>query len=268
MEVSRVSELEGIALEVRKDVVRMVGVARARGLDTALAVVDLLVYLYWEHMSVYPRERARADRDRLVLSDRASTAALYACLARLGFFDREELWSYGRLGAMLQGRPDIRTPGIDAPGGGDGGGIGIASGLCAALRLNGVPSRVFCLMGENEMSSGAAWESVSGAASDNIGNLVSIVNLSSGDESLRRRLETCGWTVAEADGHDFSSIERALCGMNYGETAPKALIAHTRGEGWLSLPPSRSGSASQPLSGDDIDNMLERLEGRSCGVTA
>ncbi|MDR1916792.1 MAG: transketolase [Synergistaceae bacterium] len=263
MNISRTRELEKIALEARKDVVRMVGVARARGLNPSLASVDLLVYLYWEYMAVYPQVRNRPERDRFVLSKMDVTSALYACLARLGFFDREELWSYRRLGAMLQGYPDIRTPGVDAPSGVLGGGIGIAAGLCLALRLSDITSRVFCLMGDYEMGAGGVWESISAAVSDHLGNLVLIVDSKSQDESIRRRLEMLGWVVREADGHDFSSIERAFGEMDCEKTFPKALIAHTTDCGVGGIPSYCVSDSAQPLSNDDIDSVLARLESKS-----
>ena len=39
--------LQSLAIEIRKDIVRMIGVSRSYGLASALAVVDILVYLYW-----------------------------------------------------------------------------------------------------------------------------------------------------------------------------------------------------------------------------
>jgi len=89
MDEARRGELERIALEVKKDVVRMAGVARFCAVASAHALTDLLVYLYWERMRIFPGERNRRDRDRLVLSDSSASPALYACLARRGFFERE-----------------------------------------------------------------------------------------------------------------------------------------------------------------------------------
>jgi transketolase len=250
MDVVRRGELEKVALEVRKDVVRMLGVAHASGLSRALAIVDILVYLYWEYMSVWPSERNRPDRDIFVMGKGSAAPALYACLARLGFFSRDELWSYGRLGAMLQGYPDVRTPGVDAPGGSRGGGIGLASGLALSLRMDGLGARVFCLMDDEEMCSGAAWESISSVGSDRLGNVVLIVDSNTEDGGTSRRLEAFGWDAVSADGNDFCSIECALVGMDRESPRPKALVVRTAG----------NGEESSPMSRDDMDNVLSLLE--------
>jgi len=271
MDEAKIKTLESLAVEVRKDVVRMVGVARSYGLASALTVVDLLVYLYWEKMSVSVHDRARRDRDRLVLSKGAATPALYACLARLGFFNREELWSYRRLGAMLQGYPDIRTPGVDAPSGAHGGGIGIASGLCMALRMDGLASRVYCVMGDGELQEGVVWESLFAASGRKLDNLTLIVDANGHKDqgplaglketgALAEKFKAFGWFVVDADGHDFASLERAFSAAEGVAAQPKVVLARTcTGSGVSFL--ERGGSENgRPLSSEDMDRALSLLE--------
>lgn len=271
MDNNRKSELDALALEVRKDVVRMVGVARSYGLASSLSVVDLLVYLYWEYMQVYPRDRNRAERDRLVLSKSLATSALYACLARLNFFSRDELWSYRRLGATLQGYPDVRTPGVDAPSGSHGGGVGIASGLCLALRMDGLSSKVFCILGDGELQAGVAWESIFTAAADGLGNLVVVVDANAHQDSgplaglknttaLAEKFDSFGWYVTETDGHDFPSLEGAFSMLNYEDSRPKAILAKTYSGRGISHLQQAALDTTSPLSNDDMDQALSFLE--------
>ncbi|MDR1137191.1 MAG: transketolase, partial [Synergistaceae bacterium] len=212
----RRGELGKIALDVRKDVVRMFGVANAGGFSRALGIVDVLVYLYWEYMKVFPNERGRADRDRFVLGKGAAAPALYACLARRGFFGRDELWNYGRLGAVLQGYPDVRTPGIDAPWGSYGGAISLALGMSMSLRMEREGARVFCLMDEDETFRGEALEELSAPPSGNCGGIVLIVDSNSDGRRAERCLEAFGRHVSFADGNDFSSLESVFGGLDFG----------------------------------------------------
>jgi transketolase len=248
MDAAKLEALEMTALEVRKDVVRMTGVARAKGIFKALNAADMLVYIYWAHMRVYPGERNRPDRDRFVLGKGSVAPALYACLARLGFFGREELWNYGRLGAMLQGRTDIRTPGVDSPAVSPGDALGLAAGMTAGL--GGGDSRVFCLMDESEMTAGSAWESAVSAASDRLGGLVLIVDSCPAGTAAERMLESCGWLVSYADGNDMTSIERAFDAVDYSSAAPKALLSRTS--------PEEAGAES--LTRFDVENILSEME--------
>ena len=270
---AKVDELAKIALEVRKDVVRMLGVARSHGLEGALTVADILVYLYWNCMDASPAEKKDPRRDRFVLSKGSALPTLYACLAHKGYFGREELWSYSRLGTMLQGYPDIRTPGIDASGGLYGGGIGIAVGLCLANAIDGITSRVFCLTSDAEFSEGVVWESLHAAARNRLGRLVLIIDANTDDPpqlpdlrnaaSLYIQLESFGWSVCEADGHDFTSLQRALDGMSFDDGRPKALIARTNNGAVADFLQKNGNGASRPISKDDMDQVLSILDSES-----
>ena len=271
METDRKDKLESLATEVRKDVVRMIGVTRSYGLASALAVVDIFVYLYWDYMKVYPGVRKMRDRDRLVLSKGQAAPALYSCLARLGFFGREELWSYSRLGAMLHGYPDIRTPGVDAPGGSFGGGLGIASGMSKALKTDSPDAKVFCIMGDGELQEGVVWESVYSAASRKLGRLVMVVDANrhadgsdhvefKNTEMLAVKLGAFGWSVCDADGHDFHALERAFNSFDYDDMKPKAVIARTRIGSGVSFLRDGADKIPEVLSGDDMDYALSLLE--------
>lgn len=264
--------LQSLAIEIRKDIVRMIGVSRSYGLASALAVVDILVYLYWAYMNVYPSKPNHEGRDRFVLSKGAATPALYACLARLGFFSREELWSYRRLGAMLQGYPDIRTPGVDAPWGAYGGGVGIASGLCESFRMDGLSARAFCLLGDGELQEGVVWESIFSAASRRLDRLFLVVDANGHEDrgpqsglkniaSLAEKFRSFEWSVVDADGHDFASLERAFESIGSADERPKVILARTRaGSGLPFLKEAAAAEVSRPFSRDDMDRVLSQLE--------
>ncbi|MDR0648680.1 MAG: transketolase [Synergistaceae bacterium] len=263
MDDARRGELAEIALNIRKDVVRMAGVSRSYGLSPALSVVELLVYLYWEFMKVFPSRRNNPERDRLVLSSVSAAPALYACLSSLGFFDRDELWSYRRLGGMLQGHPDIRTPGIDAPGGTNG--LGIALGLALQIRMAGHAGRVFCVMGVGEPRWDGLWESIDAAAGLAPGNLFMIME-SSGDPrcgveaeaTLINRLGAFGWRTDVADGRDFASIERAFRSIETSGPEPVAIIALTGSNQRLDA--FEPDARDTPPSLDDVERALSELD--------
>jgi transketolase len=259
MDAARCGELEKIALEVRKDVVRMLGVARAGGFSKAIGIVDVLIYLYWEYMRIFPGERNRRDRDMFVLGKSSAIPALYACLARRGFFGREELWSYSRLGAMLQGYPDIRTPGIDAPWCSRGGGIGLACGLSLAFCMEGAPSRVICLIDDEDMMTGVAWESIMSVPSDKSGNLILLVDANIAEERMVRGLESFGWIVSRADGNDFLSIDTIFGEFDYGVGSPNAVFLSTKSCDLVNRD-MREDKEGAPLSKDDVDMVISLLE--------
>ncbi len=275
MEPERKQGLEMTALKVRKDVVRMIGVARGGHLLSSLSLVDLLVFLYWETMNIRPDEPLWPERDRLVLSKGHGCPALYAVLANRGYFDREELWNYRRLGSMLQGHPEYpRTPGIDAPSGSLGMGLGIAGGMALALRSGGKECRVFAVLGDGELQEGALWESVMTASHWKLGNLVAIVDVNGVQmegsvdnikklEPLADKFETFGWNSAFCDGHDMDSIEKALPKCLSGLDSPSVILAGTKPGKGVKAAERGELDPVEPLDRIAMDEALRELEARS-----
>lgn len=276
MEKNRQKDLERIASEVRKDIVRMVGVARSGPVEFPLMIADLLVFLYWDEMLLLADSPKREDRDRFVLGAEEGVPALYSVLARRGYYSREELWHYRRLGALLQAFPDFRrTPGVDAPPVTVGTGLSIASGLAEALKKEESSPRVFCMV-KNEDCTGDDFlleaercvckklnnivlMAVSSAEETNEGNLTS--------ESAEKLLKERGWAVSEADVNDFGSLEKAFQ-LSTDETlahAPKAIFAHVKtGKGML-LANGDPFRDKKNFNTETMDLVLEELEGKSNG---
>lgn len=268
-------DLNGLAEHasaVRRDVVRMIGVARSGHLASSLSIVDLLVWLYWEVLSLRTDEPSWEDRDRFVLGKGHGCPALYAVLANRSFFPREELWSYRRLGAMLQGFPEVRrTPGVDAPGGSLGQGLGLANGLALALRDRASVPSVFCLVGDGELQEGAFWESAMTSAHFSLDNLLLLVDRDGRQmegatedimslEPIRDKFLAFGWAVEECDGHDFASMEEARARLGSRRGKPGCIVANTvlgKGVSFLENDPS---GGRMVLGRDSMDKALRELE--------
>ena len=260
------------AAEVRRDVVRMIGMARSGRVASALSIVDILVWLYGEVLSVRPEEPSWKDRDRFVLSKGHGCPALYSVLARSGFFPREELWSYRRLGAMLQGHPELRrTPGVDAPAGSLGMGLGIANGMAISLKGRESESLVSCLVGDGELQEGAFWEAALASSRYGLDNLLLVIDRNGRQmegateeimplEPLMEKILSFGWSAEECDGHDFASLRESLGHLSSGSGRPRCLLARTRlGRGISFLENDPSGG-KMVLDRGTVDRALLELE--------
>ncbi len=266
MDVSQRRSLERTALEVRKDVVRMIGVARSGYLGSSLSAVDILVFMYRRLLNVLPEDPRMHDRDRMVLGKGHACPALYAVLAERGFFDRKELWNFRRLGSMLQGHPEmLRTPGIDAPGGSLGMGLGLSNGIALALRLDGVGSRVFCLLGEDELQEGSVWESAMQTSCLGLGNVTAVVDMNGKVASARKiqpvmdKFGSFGWRTVHADGHDMEDLERAFS-FAASDPVPCVILAETLSGKGFSMAEKDLIGASMPLDREMMEQALRELE--------
>lgn len=262
MDDKRIEELKNISAEVRKDVLRMVGMARSGPYETPLAIASLLVYLYWEELALIPSEPRREDRDRFVLGMPRAVPALYAALARRGFFEREHLWHYRRLGAMLQALPDFRRiPGLDAPCLTVQPSLATAAALAEGLARRSFRPRVVFLVSERAFRSEEFAEEAARAAGEPLPNLFMIVASKDGFELPRRACS--GWDCREAAADDFASLESACASFDFSSGGPKALFAAARGGSGLSLFGEEPSDGGHSLSLGELDQALEELEVRS-----
>lgn len=210
----------------------------------SLSAADVITYLYFDKMNVYPNNPAAENRDRFVLSKGHCCPSLYAALALRGFFDVSELYSLRKLGAMLQGHPDMKTiPGIDMSTGSLGQGVSAACGIAAELKRKHNPARVYCMTGDGESEEGQVWEAAMFAAHYKLDNLTLFLDFNclqiDGDVRkvmnpipLDEKYQAFGWHTAVIDGHDFAEIEKAVLEAEAVKDKPSVIICRTvKGKG-------------------------------------
>ncbi len=237
-------ELKEVATVLRRDILTMLLEAGSGHPGGSLSCVDILSVLYWQAMKVDPERPTWEDRDRLVLSKAHAAPALYAALARRGYFDVRELLTFRKLKSKLQGFPDMqKTPGIDASVGSPGQGLSIANGLAIAARRDRKNFRIYCLMGDGEAQEGQTWEAAMTAAHHGIDNVCAVIdrNHMMGDGNteeiaslapLGDKWKTFNWHVISVDGHDVEALSAAFNEASSMKGKPTVVIAKTvKGKG-------------------------------------
>ena len=120
-------ELQKIANEIRKSIVKAVHSAKSGHPGGSLSAADIFTYLYFEEMNVDPKDEKSPERDRFVLSKGHSAPLLYSVLAHRGYFPVEDLKTLRHVGSYLQGHPDMKhIPGVDMSTGSLGQGVSAA----------------------------------------------------------------------------------------------------------------------------------------------
>jgi transketolase len=243
-EIPNISQLQEIARQVRLDILEMLFKAGSGHTGGSLSATDILVALFFAQMRFNPQDPCWPGRDRFVLSKGHAAPALYAVLARLGYFPREELLTLRQFGSSLQGHPDSScTPGVEVPTGSLGQGLSIANGMALAARLNGSGTRVYALLGDGEVQEGQIWEAAMSAAHYHLDNLVAVLDRNRlqidgrtadvmGLEPLAPKWEAFGWHTQEVDGHSFPELLAALKATDGVAGRPHMIVAHTvKGKG-------------------------------------
>jgi transketolase len=236
------NSLAALAARARADVVGMSHRAGSAHLASSLSCIDLLVAAYGAVMEIDPRDPSRPNRDRLVLSKGHAVSALYAVLARTGFFSPEELQNFNVDGGNLPEQPSPGcAPGVEWATGSLGHGLNVGIGMALAARIHGHSYRTFVILSDGECNEGTTWEGAMFAPARNLNRLTVAVDYNKWQATgrseeilslkpLAKKWEAFGWDAVEVDGHDLASLVREFSVIH--PEKPRAIIAHTvKGKG-------------------------------------
>ncbi len=244
MKITDIQELEKIARDIRKDIIEEVYSAKSGHLGGALSIADILTVLYFNQMNINPQDEKSNLRDRLVLSKGHASAGLYAALAERGYFKKEELKTFRKLGSSLQGHPDMKKlPGVDMTSGSLGQGLSVANGMALCSKMDNLGCRVYCILGDGEIEEGQIWEAAMTANKYKLDNLCVILDYNGlqidgtveevkGLDALHSKWQSFGFNVIEVDGHNIESLINAFETARNTKEKPSIIIAKTiKGKG-------------------------------------
>lgn len=243
MEKSVLNELEKKACKVRLDVIEGTFNAGCGHPGGSLSAADVITYLYFNEMRVFPSNEKSENRDRFVLSKGHAAPALYGALALKGFISEEEIKTLRKVGSTLQGHPNIHTPGVDMSTGSLGQGVSAAVGMALAGKLDKKDYRVYTVLGDGEIQEGEVWEAAMFASAKKLDNLVVIVDNNNlqidgtveevnSPYPIDEKFKAFGFEVVNIDGHDFEQMEKAFATARATKGKPTAIIMKTiKGKG-------------------------------------
>ena len=237
-------QLAVAACKVRMGVIEATHSAKCGHPGGSLSAADMFTYLYYKEMRIDPANPKKDDRDRFVLSKGHAAPALYATLARKGFFPFEDLLTLRRVDSILQGHPDMKhIPGVDMTTGSLGQGISAAVGMALAAKIDGKDYRTYTIVGDGESEEGQVWEALMFAARHDLDNLCVIIDSNGlqidgavadivNPAPYEGKLSSFGFHVITIDAHDFDQIENAFAEAKTVKGKPTAIIANSvKGKG-------------------------------------
>lgn len=236
--------LEEKSRQIRIDILKAVHKAGKGHIGGAFSIVEILVSLYYGSVLKFDSKEPKWEsRDRFILSKGHAGVALYAVLADLGYFSKEEL-DFLNQGHLLGEHPDPRIPGIEVVSGSLGHGLPIGSGMALADKMDKNSRNTFVLMGDGECYEGSVWEAAMFAAHHKLHNLCGIVDrnglITHGSTELINRMEpfadkwrAFGWEVFEINAHDLGQLQdtwKTIISKKFGP--PSMVIANSiKGKG-------------------------------------
>ena len=219
-------------LETKRDsiktrLIKMYKTANAGHVGSSLSCLEIIVFIRFYLMH---------EEDELILSKGHAAALLYSVLAEDGILSEEEIESFYKNGTYLSAHPPVnKIKGIPFATGSLGHGLSIAAGFGIASKLKKNSKKIYCITSDGELNEGSTWEAALYIAHHCFKNIVWFIdrNYLQGFgktedvlalEPLDKKLESFGFDVAIADGHDFSSLQNAL---SFQGERPLAVICNT-----------------------------------------
>jgi len=264
--------LESVALQIRRNILRMIRAGKAGHVGGAMSSAEILTALYFRIMKVDPLNPKWPGRDRFVLSAGHKCLVLYAALAEKGFFDSSVLDTYGDLGSRIPGHPNMhKLPGVESNTGALGHGLSIAGGMALGLRLDKSDAKVYVLMGDGELAEGSNWEAASAASMHKLDNMVVFVDRNrlqiSGPtvdvmsyEPLDQRWRAFGWSVRVIDGHNLASVVRNVEDTPFEPGKPSLIIADTVKSKGMSFAEGKVSYHYWKATPEEMDQAMRELD--------
>jgi len=268
-----INKLKEIAVEVRKNIIKMLTESQSGHPGGSLSAVEILTSLYFSEMRVDPKNPKWEDRDRFILSKGHAAPVLYAVLAEKGFFDKSELMTLRKINSNLQGHPSIKnTPGVDMSTGSLGQGLSVANGMALAAKLDNKDYRVYILLGDGELEEGQVWEAAMTAAHYKLDNVTAFVDFNGlqidgpctqvmNVTPIAEKFRAFGWNVIEIDGHDYNQIFDAIDKAKATKGMPTVIVAKTvKGKG-VSFMENQVGWHGTAPNKEQCEQALQELGG-------
>lgn len=269
----QVKQLQALAGKFRIDVIKSLYAAQTGHPGGSLSVCEILTLLYFVKANISPENWKMPDRDRVVLCKGHAAPMLYRILAEKKFLPLEEMQTLRCLNTRLQGHPSSKDlPGVELSTGPLGIGLSACLGMALSLRMSGIGSTVYAILGDGELNEGTIWEAAMAAAKFKADNLIAIVDYNGvqldgccdeimpmGD--IAAKFRAFGWEVYTCDGHDFVSLNEAIDLAGEKSGRPKVILARTvKGKG-VSFMEGKNVWHGQAISGELFQQAMSELGG-------
>lgn len=222
--------LKAVAKSCRHTIISMLEQSQSGHPGGSLSTIDYLTLIYSFIIS--------QTGEKVVVSHGHISPAVYSILAELNYIPKQEVIdTFRQLGSVYEGHVTRHVKGIEYGTGPLGVGVSIGCSFAQAEKYNKTNNKVFTLMGDGEAQEGQVYEMINYAHKYELDNLLLFIDYNkvqltaSLDDIMPLNLpeifKAAGWHVLEVDGHDFSSMWKAIAEANEVKGKPTVIIGET-----------------------------------------
>lgn len=270
-------ELQQIATQVRRDILRMTTNAKSGHPGGSLGTADWFVAMNFNIMDFEPKNFTMSGEgeDMLFVSQGHITPVIYSTMARRGYFPVDELKTFRLFGTRLQGHPSTEhgLPGIRMASGSLGQGLSVGVGAALGKKMTGDKHLVYTMHGDGELEEGQIWEAAMFAGAKKVDNLIATVDynnqqidatvdevMSLGD--LKAKFEAFMWKVVVIEnGNDMQQVLDGMAKAKAltGQGSPVCVLLKTKMGYGVDFMQDTNKYHGAVLSADDLPKALSQL---------
>ena len=271
------AELQQIATQVRRDILRMTTNAKSGHPGGSLGTADWFVAMNFNLMDFEPKNFTMSGEgeDMLFVSQGHITPVIYSTMARRGYFPVDELKTFRKFGTRLQGHPSTEhgLPGIRMASGSLGQGMSVGVGAALGKKMTGDKHMVYTMHGDGELEEGQIWEAAMFAGAKHVDNLIATIDYNNQqidatvDEvmtlgDLKAKFESFLWKVVVIDnGNDMQQVLDGMAKAKAmsGQGSPVCVILKTKMGYGIDFMQDTNKYHGAVLSADDLPKALAQL---------
>ena len=270
-------ELQQIATQVRRDILRMTTNAKSGHPGGSLGTADWFVAMNFNLMDFDPKNFTMSGEgeDMLFVSQGHITPVIYSTMARRGYFPVSELNTFRKFGTRLQGHPSTEhgLPGIRMASGSLGQGMSVGVGAALGKKMTGDKHLVYTMHGDGELEEGQIWEAAMFAGAKHVDNLIATVDYNNQQidatveevmslGNLQAKFESFLWKVVVIDnGNDMQQVLDGMARAKAltGQGSPVCVILKTKMGYGVDFMQDTNKYHGAVLSADDLPKALAQL---------
>ena len=271
------AELQQIATQVRRDILRMTTNAKSGHPGGSLGTADWFVAMNFNIMDFEPKNFTMSGEgeDMLFVSQGHITPVIYSTMARRGYFPVDELKTFRKFGTRLQGHPSTEhgLPGIRMASGSLGQGMSVGVGAALGKKMTGDKHLVYTMHGDGELEEGQIWEAAMFAGAKKVDNLIATVDYNNQqidatvDEvmtlgDLKAKFESFLWKVVVIEnGNDMQQVLDGMAKAKAmsGQGSPVCVLLKTKMGYGVDFMQDTNKYHGAVLSADDLPKALSQL---------
>lgn len=271
------AELQQIATQVRRDILRMTTNAKSGHPGGSMGTADWFVAMNWNIMDFEPKNFTMSGdgEDMLFVSQGHITPVIYSTMARRGYFPVSELNTFRKFGTRLQGHPSTAhdLPGIRMASGSLGQGLSVGVGAALGKKMTGDKHLVYTMHGDGELEEGQIWEAAMFAGAKKVDNLIATVDYNNQQidatveevmslGNLKAKFESFMWKVVVIEnGNDMQQVLDGMARAKAltGQGSPVCVILTTKMGYGVDFMQDTNKYHGAVLSADDLPKALAQL---------